>query len=237
MRQAHDIRYANPCKIKRFDQELSQTNPFLILKIIASRFPPASPNDELPRSETSHGQSRFSRAAVAYMRYHIIIRDGGNVRRFGSPCPGEYLDEAEEFVIRMNNATQRQLIAPCGINCNLCRAFQREKNKCPGCRDDRTIKLKTCVTCRIKNCSKLTTGRKQYCFACTEFPCERLKHLDKRYRRKYGTSVIENLLCIKNIGINKFIKSENKKWKCPECGGIICMHKPDCVLCGYTWNK
>lgn len=30
----------------------------------------------------------------------------------------------------------KTLIAPCGMNCQLCYAFQREKNKCPGCLGD-----------------------------------------------------------------------------------------------------
>ena len=102
---------------------------------------------------------------------------------------------------------------------------------------DDPSKRKTCVQCKIKNCGKMATERTAYCFDCGEFPCERVKHLDKRYRTKYGTSPIENLISINKIGIRKFVKNENKKWACPKCGEMLCMHRPQCVSCGYVWNK
>jgi hypothetical protein len=128
------------------------------------------------------------------------------------------------------------LIAPCGINCRLCRAYTRDLNACPGCRGDDTFKNQSCVNCRIKNCEKLAAGGFKYCFECNEFPCERVAHLDKRYRTKYATSPVENLISIKAVGIRKFVKNEDVKWACPQCGSMLCMHKPQCLNCGYTWH-
>ncbi|MCX6034209.1 MAG: DUF3795 domain-containing protein [Chloroflexi bacterium] len=135
------------------------------------------------------------------------------------------------------NPTNPTLIAPCGINCRLCRAYTRDRKSCPGCRGDDTNKSNSCVTCQIKNCGKMINGKIEYCFKCDEFPCPRLTHLDKRYRNKYGTSVIDNLMSIKRIGVINFVKNENKKWTCPECGSMICMHKPQCLSCGFAWLK
>lgn len=129
------------------------------------------------------------------------------------------------------------LIAPCGMNCRLCRAYARERTACPGCRGDDTLKSKTCAACRIKNCGKMAAGGIRYCFSCAEFPCARLSHMDKRYRTKYGMSVIENLMDIKKSGIRQFVRDQNEKWLCPDCGGMICVHKPQCLSCGHTWRK
>ena len=135
------------------------------------------------------------------------------------------------------NPTRPELIAPCGINCRLCRAFTREKKPCPGCRsDDISSKSNSCVRCRIKNCERLVKGKLAYCFGCDEFPCPRLIHLDKRYKTRYGTSPIDNLLSIKKKGITKFIENETKKWTCPDCGAMLCMHAPQCLACGYAWH-
>jgi hypothetical protein len=128
------------------------------------------------------------------------------------------------------------LIAPCGMNCSLCRAFTREKKPCLGCRGDDSDKAKTCVTCRIKNCEKLRQGNLRYCFSCDSFPCDRLKHLDERYRTKYGMSMIDNLAQIKKFGIRSFISKEQKRWACPECGQLLCVHKPQCLACGRKWR-
>ena len=146
-------------------------------------------------------------------------------------------------LIRMNptktSAIPTTLIAPCGMNCRLCRAYIRDKTyikACPGCRGDDSVKSKSCVACRIKNCENIVQGRVRYCFSCEDFPCARLKHLDKRYRTRYGMSMIDNLVNIEKFGIRHFIRNERERWTCPECGEIICVHKPQCLSCGHKWR-
>jgi len=133
--------------------------------------------------------------------------------------------------------TNSPLIAPCGINCRLCRAYVRTINPCPGCRGDDRLKSKTCAACQIKNCGKLKEGRFQYCFSCDGFPCARVIHLEKRYTSNYGVSVLDNLLEIQKNGISSFVRNENRKWICPKCSEMICMHKAQCISCGHSWRK
>jgi len=121
-----------------------------------------------------------------------------------------------------------KLIAPCGMNCGICMAYLKEKNKCPGCRIEDTKKLISRTGCKIKNCHYLLKKKAKFCFECKEFFCDRLKHMDKRYRTRYKMSMIENLENIKRLGINKFIKNEKERWTCPECGGTICVHNRKC---------
>jgi hypothetical protein len=86
--------------------------------------------------------------------------------------------------------------------------------------------------CKIKNCDFFKAGAANFCFKCDDFPCANLKHLDKRYRTKYNMSMIENLENIKLLGIRKFVESENTRWSCPKCDGIINVHKGICINCG-----
>lgn len=111
------------------------------------------------------------------------------------------------------------LIAPCGMNCGICRAHLRENNPCRGCGCAEQNRPKTRVTCRLRTCGK-RKGR--FCFSCADFPCGRLKHLDDRYRERYGMSEIENLEYIKENGIKKFIERENKRWVSGK--GVFCVH-------------
>ncbi|MFA6472693.1 MAG: DUF3795 domain-containing protein [Candidatus Latescibacterota bacterium] len=122
------------------------------------------------------------------------------------------------------------------MNCRLCHAYVRNVNVCPGCRGDDSVKKTTCVTCRIKNCEKIAQGKISYCFRCDSFPCERLKHLDKRYRTKYVMSMIDNLENIRKFGIRRFIRNEKERWICPGCGEMICVHKSHCLSCGHKWR-
>jgi hypothetical protein len=137
---------------------------------------------------------------------------------------------------KRTNTISAALIAPCGMNCSLCRAFGREKKACPGCRGDDIFKSKSCSMCRIKNCEKIAATGIKYCFSCESFPCARLCHLDKRYRTKYGMSMIDNLGNIRDFGIRYFIRTEKKKWTCPGCGRLLCVHKPQCLYCQRGWR-
>ena len=135
------------------------------------------------------------------------------------------------------NSTDPFLIAPCGINCRLCRAYARDKNGCPGCRGEDAQKSVSCLRCKIKNCERLVTGKFQFCFECDQFPCALVAHLDKRYRTRYGLSVIDNLVNIENLGMDWFVKNENQKWACPSCGELVSMHLPHCLACGVECPK
>ena len=128
------------------------------------------------------------------------------------------------------------LIAPCGMNCALCANYMAmkydlkkagiQKSYCAGCRP----RGKNCAFMK-KSCELLGEGKVEYCFECPDFPCRRLKALDKRYRTKYHMSMIENLTFIKEKGMVEFLKKEEKKWQCPECGGVISCHNGICYSC------
>ena len=120
------------------------------------------------------------------------------------------------FFSNYNNYNMRpEMIAPCGMNCCICSARLRSKNKCPSCR-------RKSLSCRIKNCPEWKRHRYTFCYHCPKFPCERNRHIDKRYREKYGFSLIENLEFIRDHGINKFIRKEQNKWISKQ--GVLCCH-------------
>lgn len=142
------------------------------------------------------------------------------------------------------------LIAPCGMNCSLCIAYQfkeKDLNKqgfhkkyCPGC----IPRGKNCTHMQDQ-CELLGKGCVRFCFECEIFPCKRLKALDKRYRTKYHMSMIKNLEFIKEHGIEKHLEKEEEKWRCPKCGERICCHNGLCLNCDldkllqdkkYRWN-
>jgi hypothetical protein len=124
------------------------------------------------------------------------------------------------------------LIAVCGMNCNICRAYLRDKNKCPGCRLFNKNEPVTIAKCKIKNCATLKRSKFKFCFKCDKFPCEKIRHMDKRYQTRYTMSTIENLENIKKLGIREFVKNEKIRWTCSYCGGTVCVHQGVCFTCG-----
>lgn len=143
------------------------------------------------------------------------------------------------------------LIAPCGMNCGVCLGYlgmRHEINKkgfrrqyCLGCRP----RGENC-TFMARQCEKLGKGLVHFCYKCADFPCRRLKALDKRYRTKYHLSMIENLEFIRDHGIDEFLSKEAEKWRCAECGDVICCHNGLCLKCSlgrllrnrkYRWGE
>ena len=134
----------------------------------------------------------------------------------------------------MNIKTKTNLVAPCGMNCALCRSYHAKEldlNKtgrnltyCSGCRP----RGKGCLFFKGK-CSKI--NKNKYCFECAEYPCKLIKNLDKRYTTKYGMSMIENLDYIKKKGIRKFMDQQDKKHACKKCNELINVHEPICYNC------
>jgi len=137
---------------------------------------------------------------------------------------------------------REELIAPCGMDCNVCSGYLALKHEvrekgvkmayCKGCRprDKRCAFLK-------KRCELLLNNKVEFCYECEEFPCENLKHLDKRYRTLFRMSFIDNLNFIKEYGLAKFLERQKKKWQCPDCGEVICCHNGICFNCGLEKLK
>lgn len=131
---------------------------------------------------------------------------------------------------------REELVAPCGMNCNVCAnylAMQNDllkkgfhKSYCPGCRP----RGKNCLFMN-NQCLKVGNGLIRFCYECGDFPCPRLKALDKRYRTFYHMSMIENLNFIKEQGMKGFLEKETEKWKCPECKNLISCHNGVCFQC------
>jgi len=131
-----------------------------------------------------------------------------------------------------------ELIAPCGMNCGICKGYlaysrgiPRERGKvshCSGC-------LPRNKNCFIKRgCKKLAKNEIKFCFECEDMPCENLDRVDRRYRKRYDMSMVENLKELKEKGMKKFLKNQKEKYECPECGDVISVHDRKCYSCGHV---
>ncbi len=121
-----------------------------------------------------------------------------------------------------------KLLAPCGINCMLCKGYLREKNTCPGCRflDPKNSTFKSCTKCIIKNCPELAKTKSKFCYECEKYPCKRMKDLNKRYVTRYNYDTFKTLAMIRDKGIRKTCKQLSKKYSC--LNGTICVHDGKC---------
>ena len=132
-------------------------------------------------------------------------------------------------VLRRARTMKPNLIAPCGMNCRLCIAYNRDKNTCPGCFMVDAYQKISRSGCRIRNCLKRKQAKSRFCFVCDNFLiCFKFS--------KYSMSMIENLKQIKKLGIREFIRKQKSKWLCPNCGYFLSVHRDNCLSCNYKWR-
>ena len=97
------------------------------------------------------------------------------------------------------------MIAYCGMNCELCSAYlKKRKNPCPGCKP----RGMGCLHPGGKGlCEKVHNKEVEFCFECEDFPCKRLKNLDKRLRDETGlpVSMAEEPLASVALGTGKML--------------------------------
>jgi hypothetical protein len=103
------------------------------------------------------------------------------------------------------------LVAPCGINCNVCSSHLRKNKPCPGCHYFEP----GATRCVVIRCEELKSSQSGYCCECRKFPCGRIRQIDERYLR-VDISNIENLEVIKEKGVAYLLEREEEKFKCPE---------------------
>ena len=82
------------------------------------------------------------------------------------------------------------MFAPWGMNCLVCYKHCCHKKPCAGCLNSDKGKPEHCRKCKIKDCIKVK--KLPYCFECSDYPCKRIKNLEKSYNKRYQESLMEN---------------------------------------------
>jgi Protein of unknown function (DUF3795) len=130
----------------------------------------------------------------------------------------------------------RELIAPCGMDCSVCSAYLAFLNATPKKRG----RVTHCIGCRPRNkkcaylkghCDLLRKNKIEFCFQCRVYPCDRLQRLDRRYRRNFGMSLIQNLEEIWRKGVQAFMREQQRRYGCRTCCGKVSVHNKKCFAC------
>ena len=132
------------------------------------------------------------------------------------------------------------MIAPCGLDCSICKRALAESGRCAGCRGPNDNKPEFCSErCGIILCEKRKSNGYTFCDECPDFPCADVMEKETRYGSQYPLreSPLENLRFIREAGMDAFLERERKQWTCSACGGVICVHTGVCSGCGRQYNN
>ncbi|MFC1904926.1 DUF3795 domain-containing protein [Chloroflexota bacterium] len=145
-----------------------------------------------------------------------------------------------------------ELVAICGIYCGTCPSYlawqendveqleRRAQNHgisiedvhCNGCRSDKV--MLPCIECRFgfRKCAR--EHKVNWCFECTDFPCQRLRDF-RDVHFEYGISHHEHLIeeqqYVKEHGIDSWIAKQEKAGHCPQCEKRLYWFTQTCPNC------
>ena len=139
----------------------------------------------------------------------------------------------------MQNIINAKMIAPCGLDCSICKRALTETNPCPGCLGPDENKPEFCrERCRIILCRKRTDNGYHFCDECPDYPCTDVMEKENRYTSKYPLyeSPGKNLRDIRELGMEKFLENEREKFTCKECGHVVSVHTGVCSGCGKKYG-
>ena len=147
---------------------------------------------------------------------------------------------------------KKELLAPCGLYCGVCRIYLAHKNNnlefkkeilptlnsfgvnsvddiaCTGCLSDGIV-FHFCQTCPIKECIKVKGI--EGCYQCNEFPCRTITDWPDPSDKKV---MLRAIPAWRNLGTEKWVEEEERRYKCPKCGNQLFHGVKQCNKCEYS---
>ena len=106
---------------------------------------------------------------------------------------------------------------------------------CDGCLSGGALAAH-CQRCdiRLHALSKQINSR---CSDCEELPCYRIDNLMNMGHYLHREEYLPNLQKIREMGVQEWIKYEEKRWSCPRCGLPMSWYDAECTGCGEPRSK
>ena len=106
---------------------------------------------------------------------------------------------------------------------------------CDGCLSGGTLAVH-CQRCNIR-LHALNTQNNSRCSDCPDLPCSRMTNLINMGGYLHRKEYLPNLEKMRDMGVDQWIKYEEKRWLCPNCNFPISWYDPKCPACGQQRSK
>jgi len=149
----------------------------------------------------------------------------------------------------------KALLAPCGLYCGVCAIHiaDRDNNakfkeilvdvykpfsktiediKCKGCLSESNDDIfGYCKMCPIRDCVRSKAF--ESCYQCNDFPCNFIDKFPVPVGKKVILRAIPQW---KELGTEKWVEAEEKRYHCPECGNPLFRGAKRCNKCKNPVN-
>ena len=133
----------------------------------------------------------------------------------------------------------------CGIYCGACENVHAKRNSrlaemakraerpvesldCDGCKSE--VIAQCCEECNIRVCG-IKKGV-DTCAECDECPCELFEPFKKGDFYLLYVLMMNNQKTIKRVGLDAWLKEQQKRWQCADCGTPFWWYQKTCEDCG-----
>ncbi len=136
--------------------------------------------------------------------------------------------------IQKNEKNRINELAPCGVFCGACPAFNKS---CRGCgSEDKNQKRKSKFNCKIRTCC-YNEKHLDFCIDCEQFPCKKInkKLLDTNQgnpKFTYRHEIPFIFAKLKTMNLDDYFEFQKQRWKCKSCGGTVHFYHYMCDACG-----
>jgi hypothetical protein len=131
----------------------------------------------------------------------------------------------------MSEYTKREAAAICGLYCGICPMFPED---CGGCCSDRVIAQCQVCPSGFRACAK-EKGISR-CYECEKFPCAK-SEMFSTDSWPHHSVVIENIRRQQKIGLDEWLKEQERDHRCPFCGKPIKWGRRSCQECGHNIRR
>jgi len=149
-------------------------------------------------------------------------------------CPAYIAKHSEDKQIKMRlqkRASSGPTKAPKGVP----PANWMDGLLCDGCLSGGKLAAH-CQNCAIRKCAESKQNDSR-CADCEELPCTRITTLINMGHYLHRNEYLPNLKKIHEMGVQKWIKYEEERWRCPQCGLPMSWYDAECARCGEPRSK
>ena len=166
-----------------------------------------------------------SKGEAAGNREHLAAACG----TYCGACPAYLAKHGEDEEIR----TKRKAIsssAPTKARAGIPPSNWMDGLLCDGCLSGGELAAH-CQRCGIRLCA-LNTQDNDRCSDCEDLPCFRMKRLMDMGHYLHRNEYLPNLKAIREMGVQKWVRYEEERWRCPKCGLPMSWYDAECIRCG-----
>jgi hypothetical protein len=137
---------------------------------------------------------------------------------------------------------KEHLAAACGTYCGACPSYIARHSEdeqiqrpnpwgdCDGCLAGGML-AGHCQTCEIRLCAASRQNVTRCC-DCVELPCYRITNLINLGNYPHRQEYLPNLALISEMGVQEWVRYEEERWRCPQCGLPMLWYDTECARCG-----